>query len=149
VSCTSWWHCTHNKRSSRTPATAADEGSNASLPSTTAHSSPSPVAAARLACNIVVRPDDRTPLISVIAPSGNPGSTPRKSFGVNGHTVETSGRGEAKSINFRNGNDISVSPFVRLLEFHCRGIGGRCQGIPNNALSGLNLIYILDCGGVG
>ena len=67
---------------------------------------PAVVAAAKLAWKRVVRPEERAPLISVMAPSGNPGSSPCKSFGVNGHTEETGGFLRARSMSFRAGNDI-------------------------------------------
>ncbi len=65
-------HRTHSKRLISMPASAADAGSNVSLASTSAQTSPRSVARASAKSNTLVRPEEAVPQISVRQPRARP-----------------------------------------------------------------------------
>jgi len=78
-------HRTHSNRLKSIPAAAADKGSSASLTSTSAHASLRRVAAASVASNMLVRPEEAGPQISVMHPRGRP----PESSSISGMPLET------------------------------------------------------------
>jgi len=88
----SCWQRTHNRRFSETPADAADNGSNASSVSTSAHDSCRSVARARIESSKLVRPEDAGPTISVSAPRGRSiSSMPLGTVSGSGRVRQSSG----------------------------------------------------------
>src|SRR5438067_655029 len=82
---------TQSKRSKSIPAAAAERGSNESLASTRAQTSWRWVAAARVACRMLLRPEEAGPQISERHPRGKP-SVRRSSSGTPLETISGNGR---------------------------------------------------------
>ena len=82
---------THSKRLISMPAAAADAGSNASLASTSAQTSPRWVARASAKSNTLVLPDDAVPQISVRQPRARP-PVSESSCGMPLETISGAGR---------------------------------------------------------
>jgi len=121
-------HRTHNNRLISMPAAAADAGSNASLASTSAQTSPRCVARASAKSNTLVLPDEAVPQISVRQPRARP-PVSESSCGMPLETISGAGRTSRREAGTTAASS-EMAPHVgqNLRGLLCGFLRGRARG---------------------